>query len=918
MSCQTAFGDRAAGNLNAIADTMCCKGIFAKKVYDLDSTQVNLDARPVKENNNTEGQFGYLGDFMQLGCMCIDDIYDQDTVFFDAIVDFVGGVDNPCADQTGESSADASVLKIKSDQDNHVAANSGVRSGITGSCPSPLPHNGFVKSVAPPAPPALPDAVATSEIVFDLHLRNFNADLMKEDVKREDFVQAALATFLKGQIATKTSALGGSFTAVSTSDIKVAVKYFSRGGKMLESRRRLQQSENEDTIVTLSITANPSSVDLTAAQVESVRQVLLDWRKEGASRVYFGSTYGNATISAATILNNGATPTSGMVPEIPDPSPSNKLPPAATGLPRQELDGSTYSGGFQLLESKKCKCSCCQGSGCTPVEVGRYTKERSYMVCKAEECAAEFSHICEVQPECHARGGCKNIAEPITTVTTKYNSSLLGQAVPGFAMAIILIVVMLLMLVVYVASTICGAMCCKCCNGAYKPRKFTKKDLVINKVMILVFVAMTAAGCFMIFSEAPKLLDSVSDLTQAMVDTVLDLVDDGSSISAALRAASVDDSMGLASMDVTLDSMDDAMDTVEDVINKAQDQIDEQLEAAGGLILAGAGGLFAVTFLVFAAAFIGWWRILILFIVILSLGMVLAWIVWGVISMLTVLLDDLCWAMQDYLDNPGSSDLGDLIPCMDPAAAVGIMTMARSMSVSGIVGVNAFLEDYAGENPYQQYICYQYAKVRLDELCDEENYYFDDDVTKYMCKAKKFGQLSTLEADPVDGHTYVYADAKCPFPTSFYKVALGNFGNEHDDPDKPGVNNLKCPFKGFKTDATTGEDVPIPFAIRQCYASRKIPADVFEKSESSATLAQGILDVVPVIEDLLQCAFVNNAFSSMVGPCDDMATALTNLYAGFLLVALGYFLTWVSTLVVVSRLQYYKVGCTDAGDRYKN
>ena len=48
-----------------------------------------------------------------------------------------------------------------------------------------------------------------------------------------------------------------------------------------------------------------------------------------------------------------------------------------------------------------------------------------------------------------------------------------------------------------------------------------------------------------------------------------------------------------------------------------------------------------------------------------------------------------------------------------------------------------------------------------------------------------------------------------------------------------------------------------------------------------------------------------------------MAAALTNLYTAFLLVALGYFLTWVSTLVVISRLQYYKTGCTDAGDRYK-
>ena len=112
---------------------------------------------------------------------------------------------------------------------------------------------------------------------------------------------------------------------------------------------------------------------------------------------------------------------------------------------------------------------------------------------------------------------------------------------PGFAMAIILVVVMILMIIVYVASTICGALCCKCCNGAYKPRKFTKRDLVINKVVILVFVALTAAGCFIIFAEGPPLLEGVSDLTQAMVDTVRDLVDDGRAISGAINLAATDD-----------------------------------------------------------------------------------------------------------------------------------------------------------------------------------------------------------------------------------------------------------------------------------------------------------------------------------------------------------------------------------------
>ena len=105
-----------------------------------------------------------------------------------------------------------------------------------------------------------------------------------------------------------------------------------------------------------------------------------------------------------------------------------------------------------------------------------------------------------------------------------YLLSLVGQGFPGIGMAILLVVVMIPMIIVYIVATICGATCCKCCNGAYKPRKFSNRDLKINKVVILVFVALTAAGAFIVFSEGPKLLESTSDLTQAMADTISDLL----------------------------------------------------------------------------------------------------------------------------------------------------------------------------------------------------------------------------------------------------------------------------------------------------------------------------------------------------------------------------------------------------------
>ena len=178
--------------------------------------------------------------------------------------------------------------------------------------------------------------------------------------------------------------------------------------------------------------------------------------------------------------------------------------------------------------------------------------------------------------------------------------------------------------------------------------------------------------------EGPKLLESTSDLTQAMVDTISDLLDDVTQIADAMEGADSSMSVGGGPGGMTT-QLRDAAGNVDETIQDAQDQIDGVLKQASDIIVIAAGVMFGVTFFVFAAAFIGWWRLLILITVILSILMIVAWLVWGVVSIITVLVDDLCWAMQDYLDDAQASDLGDLIPCMDTKTAVETMNMARDV-----------------------------------------------------------------------------------------------------------------------------------------------------------------------------------------------------------------------------------------------
>ena len=226
------------------------------------------------------------------------------------------------------------------------------------------------------------------------------------------------------------------------------------------------------------------------------------------------------------------------------------------------------------------------------------------------------------------------------------------------------------------------------------------------------------------------------------------------------------------------------------------------LKQASDIIVISAGVMFGVTFFVFAAAFIGWWRLLILITVILSILMIVAWLVWGVVSIITVLVDDLCWAMQDYLDDAQASDLGDLIPCMDTKTAVETMNMAREMSFNGIVEVNSFLEDFGAENPAQLYLCYQFVRMRLDDLCNSQNPYYGEEYSEFICKGYRNNELTGSDGLDTkdDNEVYAFPKASCPYPTHFYEVLIGNFANE-PTADPPGVRNLRCRFNMYELNA---------------------------------------------------------------------------------------------------------------------
>jgi len=471
-------------------------------------------------------------------------------------------------------------------------------------------------------------------------------------------------------------------------------------------------------------------------------------------------------------------------------------------------------------------------------------------------------------------------------INSDYAASLSMQGAPGFCMGIIMLVVMILMIITLVLSKIFGATCMKKCGEAYKPRPYSKRQLRISQGIMLLFCGITAAGCFMIYADGPILLDGTKELTRGMTDTVTDLNVNVTRIANALIDASkVLDDLKEDNVNQAEDLKKSARD-VQDIVDKAQKDIDDAMDQGAMLTVYIASAILGVAVIIAILAIIGFHRILLFFIIILSILMIASWLVWGVIAITTVFADDLCVAMDDYVKDPLNSDLSTLIPCLDAKTAVKTMNQVRKNVRDVIVTVNNELEEYAGSNPYLKYLCYQYVKLGVAEMCTKGNSPFHKSkYAEFVCNAQ----------DKLGGITEVYPEAKCPFPTQYYSVEVGGFG--------AGLKQLRCPFVGFDPPGDDKDGTPQEFALAQCYMQRQIPKDMFDKAAEQAVVGQTLIDVIPDVEELIQCTFTTTAFKRMAKPCDDMAGALFNLYYGFLLISFGYFCLWVTLIVVITRLR---------------
>jgi hypothetical protein len=365
----------------------------------------------------------------------------------------------------------------------------------------------------------------------------------------------------------------------------------------------------------------------------------------------------------------------------------------------------------------------------------------------------------------------------------------------------------------------------------------------------------------------------MSDIVDILERKAEELVGEGGDldeISDALYAAA---EVGVEGMERTAADLDYSGDQLETTVEENCDDIQGMLDDAASMFLAMAALLAAVAVIGLPVAWLGWAKVLFAISGLGCIMLLLCWIIFGVTSSTYTIVSDLCWAMEDYLENPEGSDLSSVMPCMDKQTSVETMDEARRAIQEILHDSNdAFLQ--IGDDFTADLLTEYFRKMDVSDLCVGGN-----EVAKFPEDPEYVTLQCLLYAEERGGRdwkAYPYEGEYVPGDRN--SVLLEDFEAYYGP--------MRC------DEPSTGDEV----ALYQCFQDGlMMPADIYDDAAKSAESAATVVQSIPTIESLIRCDIVVETFEEITdGTCDDMTNEIMMLWVGFMCLAIGYTGLWFS------------------------
>ncbi len=457
-----------------------------------------------------------------------------------------------------------------------------------------------------------------------------------------------------------------------------------------------------------------------------------------------------------------------------------------------------------------------------------------------------------------------------------YVGSIVGQALPGIVIAIMLFASMLLVCFFYLISSVCK--CCGVCKCCFRPRPYTRKALHVAKGVQLLFVAMCFCGCVVIYAASPDVSSGVRTITSGLVNATNDLSNDVSSLQTTLGAVT---STGMNTAELT--SLSTAATTANVEITKTKNSIDkaqEDVNLAADIV---AGVLRGVAVITMVLSVLNFWRLLIIFSVLTSLILIATWIVVGALAAVGVFLDDLCYTMDLYVQNPDSVSISKEIPCPDAKDVVQFGSKFREQINIMVHDLNDKVFTHnggVGAGTPKDFLCPAYEKQTWDNLCGTASQrnagswvspLWSDEFANKACEAYHRGDLGGTSAAPSATFTpFVTWDCRSgDTPTGYLNFTLSS---------------------STRVTQTIGGDIGTYY---------NGVSGVTTQMVSDIT---NVYNVIWQFESILKCDFISNTFMWVQPGCREAVDAIQLMWRGFIVTATGYLCLWITMLVTLGRM----------------
>ncbi|GMI78120.1 hypothetical protein like AT2G12400 [Hibiscus trionum] len=273
---------------------------------------------------------------------------------------------------------------------------------------------------------------------------------------------------------------------------------------------------------------------------------------------------------------------------------------------------------------------------------------------------------------------------------------------------------------------------CCCCNKSFKSYRCSPLAYVLCLVFLILFTIATIAGCGVLFDGEKRLVGTVYEASNYIVDQAKKISDGLTRVCVYLKSArsiTLDKKFlppdVLSQIDSAASQLDEHKDTPYLTAKGVADTLSKILKHVNIALISITTTLLLVVFLGFLFSVLGWQTLVYIFVIIGWIITTLTFVLCGALLAFHNLMTDTCTAVDEWVQSPtAGSAIKEFLPCVDKEFSKEMMEASKSVSngINNLLNFHVSLVANADNIPPQAVgLYYNQSGPSLPTICDQHS-----------------------------------------------------------------------------------------------------------------------------------------------------------------------------------------------------